>query len=185
MNLVERKRTVEFPIEIHPLREAELPTIERELGLDVAAPGKHRDRFARQQERSVVYLVAWLNDRPVGHGLVKWQGADNPELHSIHDCPDIEDLFVNPTVRSRGIGSRLLEAAENLARERGYAKIGLAVGVENPRAHALYESRGYRDAGAGVYTERWSLVDANGETHHYAETCVYLIKPLRDDNYSR
>lgn len=55
----------------------------------------------------------------------------------------IGHLAVLPDRQRRGIGSRLLETAERAAREQGFSKLSLTVGVENERAQALYMRTGF------------------------------------------
>ncbi|MCZ4259527.1 GNAT family N-acetyltransferase [Limimaricola sp. G21655-S1] len=59
----------------------------------------------------------------------------------------IDGIFVAPEARGRGVGSRLIEALAQEARQRGYVEIRLEVIDENPRARALYERRGFTAAG--------------------------------------
>ena len=128
----------------------------------------------------MVYLIAWHNGAPIGHALLKWQGAEEDQVASVLQgtCPDVEDLFVLESFRSQGVGRQILDAAERLAREHGSRHIGLSVGVNNPRARALYERCGYRDAGLGPLHEHGEYVDASGCRRSWDETCVYLTKPL-------
>jgi ribosomal protein S18 acetylase RimI-like enzyme len=49
--------------------------------------------------------------------------------------------------RGRGVGSRLLDAALRLARERGFARIDLDVHADNAAAIALYEKFGFAREG--------------------------------------
>jgi ribosomal protein S18 acetylase RimI-like enzyme len=53
-------------------------------------------------------------------------------------------MAVEPSQRCIGIGSRLLQAAENEARGRGLPYMGLMVTQENAAARALYERAGFR-----------------------------------------
>lgn len=52
-------------------------------------------------------------------------------------------MAVEPSAQSRGIGKRLLAAAEDEARRRGLPYMGLMVTEDNAAARALYESAGY------------------------------------------
>jgi ribosomal protein S18 acetylase RimI-like enzyme len=52
-------------------------------------------------------------------------------------------MAVEPSHRGRGIGSRLLAAAEDEARRRGLPYMGLMVTEDNAAARALYERAGY------------------------------------------
>jgi ribosomal protein S18 acetylase RimI-like enzyme len=56
----------------------------------------------------------------------------------------MDGLVVAPEARSRGIGSRLLDAIADEARSRGFREVRLDVVEENARARALYERRGFR-----------------------------------------
>ena len=166
-------------VEIKPVAEEELGLLERHIGFDWAAIGKHRERFAGQQEGKVVYLVAWRGNLPVGHVLVQWEGTvDDPTLSQLGDCPNLEDLFVAPDYRSRGVGSQLLDASEALAKGKSYSRISLGVAVGNPRARSLYQRRGYDDAGFGEYTTGGLYVDRDGQEKTWEDVCKYLIKQL-------
>lgn len=52
-------------------------------------------------------------------------------------------MAVEPSAQGRGIGKRLLAAAEDEARRRGLPYMGLMVTEDNAAARALYESAGY------------------------------------------
>src|SRR3712207_6814858 len=128
-------------IHIRPIAEEEVVLLERHLARGF--PRKHWARFVLQAEGKAVYLIAWRARTPVGHVLLEWEGArEEPMASGLPSCPVLSDLFVVEELRSHGIGSRLLDAVEQLARERGYLHIALAVAVDNPRARSLYERRG-------------------------------------------
>ena len=166
-------------VDIRPIAEEEVALLERHINYDWAASGKHSERLLRQQEGRAVYLVAWHADLPIGHALVKWDGSDEEGVSSqLHGCPDIEDLFVVPDHRSRGVGSLILGHAESLALHRGCPQIGLGVDVDNPRGRCLYELRGYRDAGFGELRTSWYYLDRDGRRRRATEVYNYLVKPL-------
>lgn len=56
----------------------------------------------------------------------------------------LNDLFVVPEARERGVGRALMIAAQELAREHGVAQLKLATQVDNHVAQALYESQGWQ-----------------------------------------
>ena len=62
--------------------------------------------------------------------------------HAAEDCW-MEDLYVRESDRGAGLGSALAEAAVELARERGCARVELDVNEANPPAVALYEKLGF------------------------------------------
>ena len=54
----------------------------------------------------------------------------------------LEDLFVRPSHRGRGLGKALLETLIGIARERGYGRVEWVVLDWNEPAHAFYRSMG-------------------------------------------
>ena len=164
-------------VEIRPLAEEEVPILEQHLRSGPAI--RHRQRYRLQEEGGGYCLIAWHDGLPVGHGVISWSGSpDEPMASQLRDCPDIEDLFVLPEYRSRGIGSQLLAALEGLARRYGYSRVGLGVAIDNVRAWDLYLRRGYADSGFGEYTHYTIYIDDQGRTRARTESCVYLIKEL-------
>ncbi len=55
----------------------------------------------------------------------------------------LEDLFVDPSHRERGIGRALIHAALAYARETGAAGMFLETAVDNERAQHVYEREGW------------------------------------------
>jgi GNAT superfamily N-acetyltransferase len=58
------------------------------------------------------------------------------------DCY-LEELYVVPDRRGRGIGRALMHAAIELARRQGATEMSLATGEDDVAARALYESLGF------------------------------------------
>lgn len=56
---------------------------------------------------------------------------------------EIDELFVLPEARSRGVGAGLLEAAESALASAGCVRLQLQLGAANETARAFYEHRGY------------------------------------------
>lgn len=56
----------------------------------------------------------------------------------------VDELYVEPDVRGRGTGARLLEAAAEFCGALGVTRMHLEVDHTNPRAHALYARLGFR-----------------------------------------
>jgi GNAT superfamily N-acetyltransferase len=65
----------------------------------------------------------------------------------------LDELFVVPERRGRGIGQRLLDEARRLARDAGCLGIDLEVQVGHERAHRLYQRAGFRR----LARSRWIL----------------------------
>jgi GNAT superfamily N-acetyltransferase len=59
-------------------------------------------------------------------------------------CAWLDELFVVPEMRAQGIGTRLLAAAMEAAREDGCLAMDLEVDIEHQRVEALYLRHGFR-----------------------------------------
>jgi GNAT superfamily N-acetyltransferase len=168
-----------LPLEIRDAREDDVPVLERAFPRRPA--DVHRTRFARQAAGGGTYVVAISDDRPVGFVFVNWTGCGDEFLRGRLDSsrvPHLEDLLVAEDVRRRGVAGRILEAAEQLAATRGFDRIGVNVSVENDPAAALYEARGFEDAGIEPYEIADAGLREDGTRWSWSETVVYLVKRL-------
>lgn len=59
----------------------------------------------------------------------------------------IDDLYVRPGARGRGVGAALLTAARTSAEQRGVRALHVEVGPDNDTARRLYGRAGYTDSG--------------------------------------
>ena len=64
----------------------------------------------------------------------------------------LDELFVVPAARGRGLGTAALEAVQAKAADLGVLALHLEVAVDNPRARALYRKAGF------VARERFHLM---------------------------
>ena len=83
--------------------------------------------------------VVLAGDPPRGLALMRFRPALWTQAL---DCY-LEELYVVPDRRGQGIGRALMEAAMDLARERGAAGMHLGTGEDDVAARALYESLGF------------------------------------------
>jgi GNAT superfamily N-acetyltransferase len=128
-------------------------------------------RLSDQGGEGSTYLIAWEDDRPIGHAHIAWSGTHL-------GLPEIQDVFVLPEHRRRGIASRLTEAAEDEARRRGSDRISLSVSLEqNPVAKVLYEKLGYVDAGVEPVRVLGRIM-IRGRPLEVDDTLLYLVKEL-------
>ena len=72
-----------------------------------------------------------------------WFGT-NRNLVTGEDEAWVYNVTVVPEHQGMGIGRKLMEHAEKLAREGGFAILGLMVSSHNERARALYEKLDFR-----------------------------------------
>ena len=84
---------------------------------------KHESRLQAQKEGLADYLIVHCVALPIGHLLIMWNGGDDGPLSGREDKePFIEDVYVHPVARSKGIGKILMDEAENITRRRGFDK---------------------------------------------------------------
>ena len=57
----------------------------------------------------------------------------------------VDDVFVEPEYRNRGMGRALLESVQSWAQERGADGISLQVAAANVRGRKFYEDLGFRE----------------------------------------
>ena len=100
-----------------------------------------------------VIFAAWQDEDFLGHVTVQELSDYQPFRRS--RIPEIVDLWVQPEHRRRGVAQALLTEAENHTAAKGYAAIGLGVGVtaDYGPAHRLYAAREYRPDGTGLWAQ--------------------------------
>lgn len=86
-------------------------------------------------------------------------------------------LAVHEALQSCGIGTLLIEAAEQRIRARGLHRAELAVEECNPRARALYERLGY--VAYGRKPSAWDEEAGDGSVARYETMCTLMRKELR------
>ncbi len=88
----------------------------------------------------------------------------------------LEQLAVHGALQSCGIGTVLIQAAEQRMRTRGLRRAELAVEESNPRARALYERLGY--ASYGQEPASWDEEGLDGNVFRYETVCTLMRKEL-------
>jgi ribosomal protein S18 acetylase RimI-like enzyme len=109
-----------------------------EYGDPVPETGLLARRIAEfiEQDHAVFLLVG---DGPDGMAEIRFR----PSLMTGALHAYLEELYVAPAKRRRGMGRALLEAAMEAARERGAAHMDLGTSEDDVAARALYESAGF------------------------------------------
>jgi ribosomal protein S18 acetylase RimI-like enzyme len=103
------------------------------------------DRISRRSLRRLLassgpaLLVAELEGRLAGYALVLFRTG--------HTVARLYSIAVAPRLAGRGLGTRLLQAAEDVALAHGATRLRLEVHEQNPAAIALYRKSGYRQFG--------------------------------------
>lgn len=111
--------------------------------------------FAENLAGQRITLVAELDGEVVGYGNLLRVSYYQPfELQGI---PEINDLNVITLRQDQGIGRRLIERLESLARSQGHSQVGIGVGLGPgyERARRLYPNLGYVEDGRGAIQTVW------------------------------
>jgi len=144
------------------LRPSEVDVVDQHLPLN---------RLDQYAEDGSTYLIAWDDDRPVGHAHIAWE-----RTHI--GVPEIQDVFVLPERRRRGVATALTRAAEDEVRRRGWDRISLSVSAQgNEPARRLYDRLGYLTSGCAPVRVR-ETITLRGRAIEVDDTLHYLAKPL-------
>lgn len=101
-------------------------------------PALYLEDFSDLKDRDL--LVACTSDRSVAAvAVLAWE--ETPRMR----FAVIEDLVVDPALRSAGVGARMLEALSAQVRERGVEWVFLESGLRNERAHAFFRRHGFAE----------------------------------------
>jgi GNAT superfamily N-acetyltransferase len=97
-------------------------------------------RGALEDDGRALILVARVDDRPVGLAYLSFQWT----LERGGRVLWLEELYVLPELRGRGIGGQLLRATLDVARARACLAVELEVEASHARAANLYARAGFR-----------------------------------------
>lgn len=125
--------------------------------------------------QSVIWITE-LSDAGVIGQLFVHLRSDRRELADGETSAYIYGFRIRPAYQSKGIGTKLLEIAENDLILKGYRIVNLNVGQDNNRARALYERLGYRVIGSDP--GRWSYYDQHGRRQEVNEPAWRMRKEL-------
>jgi GNAT superfamily N-acetyltransferase len=78
-----------------------------------------------------------------GAGVVGWTHVSVTHLVEVGTRAELNGLIVAEAQRSLGAGARLLEAAEDWARNHGCPSMSVRSNVIRERAHRFYDRQGY------------------------------------------
>jgi ribosomal protein S18 acetylase RimI-like enzyme len=160
---------------VRPLTRVDLPALE--WGGELI---HFRRLFAQAyQQAELGYAVIWMAVYPsaglVGQIFVQLNSHD-PLLADGKHQAYIHGFRVRTGYRDQGIGSLLLQTAENDLIARDYCIVVLNVGHDNVDARRLYERHGYRII--GTVPGRWSYLDHLGRCRDVNEPAWRMEKKL-------
>ena len=162
---------------VRPIRAGELPALEWD-GLHT----RFRRVFQQTYEDAVrgrrIMLVAAADQEMIGQVFIQLSSTEARYADGF-SRGYLYSLRVRPEWQGRGLGTRLMQAAEAALLARGYQTAVIAAGKDNPGARRLYERLGYRafadDPGV------WYFQDVNGVQQSVIEPCWVMQKDLRSE----
>jgi GNAT superfamily N-acetyltransferase len=133
-------------VEISAVREEEFETLlplisayQRFYEVDDIDPDRNRVFFRRFLAPSEDGLLLAARDESgtiLGYACLYWFFSSLQAVETVL----MNDLFVAPEARGRGIGRALIEAVADIARERGAAWVEWSTAPDNHTAQRLYDA---------------------------------------------
>jgi GNAT superfamily N-acetyltransferase len=141
-------------------------------------PASQYQHYLMEQSIGLRHVfVAFLEGRFAGYLTICWHSLYEPFRNE--SIPEIVDFNVLPKFRRQGIGTQLMDVAENaIAKVHPMAGIGVGLDPDYGAAQRLYVLRGYVPDGRGLhyqdhyvkYSEQITVDD---------ELALYLTKELK------
>ncbi len=124
-------------------------------------------------------IIAELDGDFAGYLTIKWQSDYLPFQEK--EIPEIVDFNVLKKYQRHGIGTRLMDEAENrIQKVSDFAGIGFGVYKDYGAAQILYIKRGYIPDGRGLVKDSISL--KKGDSVTVDDSIVFcLVKKLKKD----
>jgi GNAT superfamily N-acetyltransferase len=133
-----------------------LDAFNREYSEPSPGPGVLEPRVrAFIEDGRMTYLLA--GDGPDGFAQVSFR----PSVWADEPVGYLEELYVVPDLRGRGIGRSIMNAVLALAHERGAPGMEVVTGEDDTAARALYESVGFENEVEGEDNARSLFYELN------------------------
>lgn len=162
--------TVSLSVTLRLCTAEDLPNLEW-FGMFSAHREIIRSTFEAQQRGDALMILAEANGFPIGQVWV------DRVIIAKESAAFLWALRVMPGFQRLGIGSRLLDAAEEQLKELGFSFAEITTDVHNEDARRLYESRGYIQTGTRF--DEWDYTTPEGEFVHASATRIVHRKSLK------
>lgn len=169
----------ECQVLIRKMRPSDLPGLEWEGEL-IHFRNIFRQVFEQYREGEAVLWVAECPSEGIIAQVFIQLVSRRAELANGNNRAYLFGFRVRPDFQNLGIGTRMMAALERDLLARGYDRITLNVGRDNPDARRLYERLGYRQV--GLEPGHWFYIDHTGQRVEVNEPAFRMEKYLRDQN---
>ncbi len=136
-----------------------------------------RAYLAGHTEPEGTSLIAYQGRELAGYAAIVWES----NYAGFRDCgiPLLHQILVAEPFRRQGVASQLMDAAEQLTRDRGLATLGITVGLfdEYGPAQRMYAQRGYVPDGRGACQGQQPLREGTEVTMDH-DLILWLTKDL-------
>lgn len=150
---------------------------------EYTAQGWHPDveyyhmRMREAAEGKCVALTAVYQGHPAGSVYVYYNAEEGP--FKDQNIPVIVDFSVLMKYQRKGIGNRLMDAAEQIAAQRGdTVTLGVGLSREYGTAQRMYVKRGYIPDGSGVWYQNQQCVQYETACTVDDDLVLFLSKKL-------
>lgn len=174
------EKQIQNRVLIRDIKQRDFSNLEKYFGEHkiYKKPKNHWENYLNEHAKGnrIVKSVE-LNDEVIGFGTLKFK-SDYAHFQK-NNIPEINDILIAPDFRKLGFGRALVEALEYAAKEIGFAKIGLAVGLYSDYgpAQRLYIKMNYVPDGLGITYHNKMVIP--GESYPVDDDLLlWLIKPL-------
>ena len=99
-----------------------------------------RKWYRDHMEAGMTYLIVRVNDKIIGAASIEPRIGNESHVA-------VYGVFIKEGFRNMGIGTRLTEALIEVARERGFEIVEVAVYGSNERAFHVYKKCGFKEIG--------------------------------------
>lgn len=140
---------------IRPMHETDIHVISIDHCLSWSSIQETKEKWSRyyrdQQSNIRTVGIVEQGSKILGYGSLLLK-SQYPYFAGI---PEIHDVWIYKEYRRKGLGSRLISWLEELAKGKGYQKIGIGVGLyaDYGSAQRLYTRLGYIPDGQGITYE--------------------------------
>jgi GNAT superfamily N-acetyltransferase len=133
--------------------------------------------YNEQENKEKVVIIAALNSQIAGYVTLLPYAKDGPFAYK--NIPEIVDFNVLIKYQKRGIGSKIMDVAESLAKEKSdYVSLSVGLHYGYGSAQRMYVKRGYIPDGTGVWYNGNQL-EQNAKCENDDELTLYFLKSLK------